>query len=115
MEHVRQEQAVKKQNSPYCTIWEYPMQNREMNIAIAEIQHRYPTQGFAMNEKCSEMGYVLKGSGRLVTEQKNVELREGDAVYIPCGERYYWEGNLSVLLPCTPAWYPEQHKLIRNC
>lgn len=112
MEHVSYENACKKQPSCDCTVWEYKMQNREINLAIAEIRGRYPETGFALNEKCTEIGYVLRGSGRLVTEEKTATLNEGDAVCIPSGEKYYWEGNLTVLLPCSPAWVPEQH---RNC
>lgn len=110
MEYVSYEDAVKHEKFPSCTVWEYPMQNTDINIGVAEIRGRYPAQGYALNEKCSEMGYVVKGEGRLVTEFRSVPLYEGSVVYIPHGERYYWEGNLTVVLPCTPAWYPEQHK-----
>gem|GEM_PF-2374449 len=26
------------------------------------------------------------------------------------GERYFWDGQMTMFVPCTPAWYPEQHK-----
>ena len=81
-----------------------------MNISVAEITLRYPDEGFAVNHKCSEMGYVLRGSGKLITENSEAALGAGDAVYIPHGEKFYWEGNMTVILPCTPAWYPEQHE-----
>ncbi len=112
MEYVKYEAALKHENSPNCTVYEYPMQNSELNIGVAEITHRYPEQGYALNHHCSEMGYVLKGSGKLVTETTTVELAIGDAVYIPRGEKFYWEGTLTLLLPATPAWYPEQHENI---
>jgi mannose-6-phosphate isomerase-like protein (cupin superfamily) len=110
MEHVKYESAVMHENSPNCKVYEYVMKNAEMNIGVAEIAGRYPDEGYAMNNKCSEMGYILKGSGRLVTETDEATLGSGDVVYIPHGEKYYWEGNLTVALPCTPAWYPEQHE-----
>lgn len=109
MEHVRSEEA-EKHASPNCIVYEYAMKNSEMNIGVAEIKGRYPDQGYAMNRECSEMGYVLKGSGKLVTETRNVPVSVGDVVYIPPGEKYYWEGNLTVILPCSPAWHPEQHE-----
>ena len=37
-----------------------------MNIGVAEIMRRYPDEGYAINHKCSEMGYVIKGSGKLL-------------------------------------------------
>ena len=65
MEYVNGKSAVKHTSSPSCIVYEYPMQNSEMNIALAEITHRYPNEGYAVNDKCSEMGYILKGSGKL--------------------------------------------------
>jgi mannose-6-phosphate isomerase-like protein (cupin superfamily) len=110
MEHVKYESATVHANSSHCKVYEYPMRNSEMNIGLAEITHRYPDEGYAVNHKCSEMGYVLRGSGKLVTEKGEAVLGSGDVVYIPHGEKYYWEGNMTVVLPCTPAWYPEQHE-----
>ena len=110
MEYVKYEAAEKHANSPNCIVYEYPMKNSEMNIGVAEIAGRYPDEGYAINHKCDEMGYVLKGSGRLITEKGEATLGSGDVIYIPHGEKYYWEGNMTVVLPCTPAWYPEQHE-----
>ena len=110
MEYVKYEAAVKHVNSSHCIAHEYPMQNSEINIGVVEISHRYPDQGYAMNHKCSEIGYILKGSGKLVTESAEVNLSHGDAVYISRGEKYYWEGNVTVVISSTPAWYPEQHE-----
>ena len=110
MEYVKCETAQRHANSPNCTVYEYPMENSEMNICVAEITHRYPDEGYAVNHKCSEMGYILKGSGKLVTETEEVNLSAGDVVYVPHGEKYYWEGNMTMVLPATPAWYPQQHE-----
>lgn len=38
-------------------------------------------------------------------------LTKGDAVLIEPGEVFYWQGDqLEMLMPCSPAFYPEQHK-----
>ena len=37
---------------------------------------------------------------------------EADLVLIDKGENYYWEGNMDLFVPCTPAWNPKQHKII---
>lgn len=110
MEYVKFEAAVVHVNSANCKVYEYAMKNSEMSIGVAEIADRYPHEGYAINHKCSEMGYVLKGSGQLVTETDQVDLSSGDVVYIPRGEKFYWKGNMTVVLPTTPAWYPEQHE-----
>jgi len=111
MEHVKNQAAIKHANSSNCIAYEYPMRNSEMNMGVVEITHRYPDQGFAMNHKCSEIGYILKGSGKLVTQTAEVSLSCGDVIYIPPGEKYYWEGNITVVVSSTPAWYPEQHEV----
>ena len=67
MECVKREAAVKHAQSPQCVVYEYPMQTSEMNIAVAEVKGRYPEQGYALNHACSEMGYVIKGNGKLIT------------------------------------------------
>lgn len=41
-----------------------------------------------------------------------IDFKEKDAILIDKGEIYYWEGNCTIVMPCTPAWYKEQHKLI---
>lgn len=111
MEYVKHEAAVRHANSSNCIAYEYPMQNSEINMAIVEIAHRYPDYGYAMNHKCSEIVYILKGSGRLITENAEVSLSCGDVVYVARGEKYYWEGNMSVVVSSTPAWHHKQHEV----
>jgi mannose-6-phosphate isomerase-like protein (cupin superfamily) len=111
MEYVNLEAAVKQENSSNCIAYEYPMQNSEINVALVEITQRYPDQGYAINHKSSEIGYILKGSGKLFTETAKVVLSCGDVVYIPRGEKYYWEGNMILVVSSTPAWHPEQHQV----
>ncbi len=112
MEHVSLEDAVRFANSPACAVYEYSMENSEMSIAVAEISERYPIEGYITNTKCDEIGYILKGSGKLVTEKGEVTLSPGGVFYIPHGEKFYWEGDIVVVASTTPAWYPEQHEEI---
>jgi ADP-ribose pyrophosphatase YjhB (NUDIX family)/mannose-6-phosphate isomerase-like protein (cupin superfamily) len=114
MEHVKKQQAIQHTPSSSCIVYEYPMQNSKMNIAIADIAGRYPEQGYAVNHQCSEMGYVFKGSGKLVTESGEAILSLGDVVYIAPGEKFYWEGHMSLVLPASPAWQPAQHEIVKG-
>jgi mannose-6-phosphate isomerase-like protein (cupin superfamily) len=115
MEHVTLQGAVRHENSPNCLVYEYPTKSSEMSIAVAEITDRYPEKGYAVNRVCNEMGYVLKGQGKLVTETQSVNLSPGDVVFIPCSEKFYWEGSMTVLLPTSPAWSPGQHEIHLCC
>ncbi len=56
------------------------------------------------------MSYILKGSGKIEVEGVETKLGEGDLVLINKGEKYFFEGNLTMFGSCIPAWYPEQHK-----
>jgi mannose-6-phosphate isomerase-like protein (cupin superfamily) len=98
------------ENSAVCKAYEYPLGDNAINAAVIELGGRYPDEGYAVNTVCKEMVYVIRGSGRLTTDNEQVELAEGDMALIQPNEKYYFEGNLMMLLPCTPAWYPEQHR-----
>jgi len=96
--------------SDTCTAIEYPLGDKDINGAVIELNGRYPDKGRTVNLECKEMAYIIKGSGRLVVEDKEIRLEEGDLLLIEAGEKFFWEGNMQIFMPCTPAWNPEQHK-----
>ena len=55
------------------------------------------------------MAHVLSGSGKLVVDGKTYNLKQDDVVLIDMNEKYYWEGNMRLGVPCAPAWHPEHH------
>lgn len=112
MEHVTRQDTKRYTNSPNCTAFEYATKNAEINMGIVEITGRYPNEGHAINHKCTEIGYILKGSGKFVTEDKIVHFSEGDVILIPQEEKYHWEGTVTIVIASTPAWYPDQHEHI---
>lgn len=112
MKIVHKHQAVLHKNSETCHVYEYPMNDTDINGAVAYIKGRYPLSGLAVNEKCKEMAYVISGSGKIVVNNQETVLSQGDVLVIPAGEQYYWEGELVLFLPCTPAWYAAQHKYV---
>jgi mannose-6-phosphate isomerase-like protein (cupin superfamily) len=107
---VHKDQSVLNKNAETCSVYEYPMNDADINGAVAHIKGRYPIKGLAVNEKCKEMAYVIRGSGKLVVDNQETNLQAGDVIAISSSEKYYWEGELVLFLSCTPAWYPEQHK-----
>jgi mannose-6-phosphate isomerase-like protein (cupin superfamily) len=112
MKVLRKDQVERHKNSEVCVATEYPLGDEDINGAVIELTGRYPDKGRVVNEKCKELVYVIEGSGKLVVEGKEIELNKGDMVLIEPKERYYFDGNLTMFVPCTPAWYPEQHKEI---
>ncbi|MFH1575866.1 MAG: cupin domain-containing protein [Candidatus Nealsonbacteria bacterium] len=97
-------------NSAVCTAVEYSLGDKDINGAIVELKGRYPDKGRVVNLKCKELVYIIEGFGVAVVEGEDVKLEKGDLILIEPGEKYFWEGNLIMFVPCTPAWYPEQHK-----
>lgn len=112
MKYISRQQATSSTNSPVCTAIEYPLGDADINAAVIKLTGRYPDTGWVVNEKCKEMAYVLAGSGIVCVEGKVCKLNTGDVVLIEAGEKYYWEGTLELFMPCTPAWFPEQHKQV---
>ncbi len=110
MKIVYKNQVERFKNSESCTAFEYPLGDKDINGAVIELNGRYPGKGRVINLKCKELAYVIKGSGKVVVEGKEIKFQEGDLILIEPGEKYFWEGDLTMFVPCTPAWYPEQHK-----
>ncbi len=110
MKIIKKDQTEKIQVSDTCLAIEYPLGDKDINGAVIEINGRYPKEGRTVNLECKEMSYVMKGSGKVVIEGVETLLNEGDLVLIEAKEKFYWEGDLKMFMPCTPAWYPEQHK-----
>lgn len=114
MKLVQKDSAAAFTNGPTCEGIEYSFGDKDMNIALVTVNGRYPESGYAMNEVCKEAGYVVSGSGALGLEGgEQTVVGPGDAVLLQPGEKYYWEGdNLQLVMPSSPAFYPDQHKKV---
>jgi len=110
MKVVHKNQAVEFKNSETCTALEYSLGDKDINGAVITLSGRYPESGYVVNEVCKELVFVVRGQGKLTVEGKQFELFDGDQALILPGEKYFFEGDLEMFMPCIPAWYPEQHK-----
>ena len=113
MKIIHKNQTEEHKNSDVCTAIEYPLGDKDINGAFFELSGRYPKEGRVVNMECKELAYIIEGSGRVVVEEQEVKLNNGDLILIEAGEKYFWEGNLKMFVPCIPAWYPEQHKELK--
>ncbi|MEK7513472.1 MAG: cupin domain-containing protein [Patescibacteria group bacterium] len=110
MKQCSKNQTTEFINSDKCIAIEYPLGDKDINGAVIKLNGRYPDKGRVVNIICKEMAFVMKGSGKLVIEGKEVAFSEGDLILIDKNEKYYWQGNFEIFAPCVPAWYPEQHQ-----
>ena len=112
MKKVSLKQAQEFKNSEKCKVTEYGFGDKDIDISTAKINGRYPETGYCVNLKVKELVYVLSGSGKLCKEDDEIEFKKGDAVLLEKNEKYYWNANCTVVIACSPAWYPDQHKLV---
>lgn len=110
MKFLKSEESERFERSLACTVTEYPLGDKDIDCCVVEIDGRYPDKGYALNKECKELIYVMSGSGTLTINETEVEFSEGDVVIIDKGETYFWDARCKVLMPCTPAWYPEQYE-----
>ena len=109
MKIVKYTQTKKFKNSDVCIAIEYPLNDKDINIAVIKLKGRYPDKGCAVNKKCKEIAYINKGKGQVTINGLTKRLSKGDVVFIDKGEKYFWNGNMEMIMPCTPAWNPKQH------
>jgi hypothetical protein len=65
-----------------------------------------------VNLECKELVYVLKDEGEIVVEGKTVHFSKGDMILLLPSEIYYWHAECAIVTVCTPAFNPDQHKMV---
>ncbi len=117
--YLTKEAVIKKNNSrkivngSCCTAYEYSFDEKDINIAYIEINGRYPDEGLSLNQIVKEMIYVISGKGKIVIENKEYEIEEGDSVLILPNKRYFIDGSLKLLVSCAPSWDMSQYKIVK--
>lgn len=113
MKKVSLEETIEYKNSDLCIATEYPFCDKNIDIATATINGKYPEEDFCVNTEVKEMIYVIEGTGEIHKENQVIEFKAGDAILIEKNEKYFWIAKCKVAMSCTPAWYPEQHKIVK--
>lgn len=111
---IKKENRLRHENSPKCIAYEYLHNDKDINVAQIEIDGRYPDIGQVTNKKVKELIFVVEGNGRIVIDNKEDKITEGDAVLILPNQKYSIEGKLKLVISCTPAWSPEQHEIVNK-
>lgn len=106
---IKKSERKKHFNNPNCIAYEYDTKDRDINIALIEINGRYPDRGRVTNKICKELVFVIKGKGKIEIDNKKFLLNKEDSVLIQPKQKYFFEGKLTIIASCNPTWYPEQH------
>lgn len=109
MKIIQSSQTKKIQATPTTTIWEFVMEEKAISGAIAQINGRYPENGFAVNKVSKELAFVISGEGNVVTPTLNRPIKVGDLIFLDKGESFAWEGNLTLFMATTPKFDSKQH------
>ena len=112
MQIVQMADAQEFKNSQTCSVYEYFMEDRQINGAVVKLSGRYPETGCVLNLKCKELVYVIAGEGKVIVEGKETPLSEGDVVLISSNEKYFWDGNMTLFVSSFPAWTMEQYQKV---
>lgn len=83
-----------------------------LDMAEITITGRYPELGWAKNRECHELVRVLDGAGSLqLRDADTIPLAKGDVVHVPAGQWFAWNGNMTILMACSPAFRPDQYEV----
>jgi len=75
----------------------------EKDGAAAEVHHLEITNAkLHYHEHTDEIYYVLGGSGKMLLDDQEIELRPDVTVYVPRGVKHKAWGELKVLVVCIP-------------
>jgi len=97
-----------------CSAIEYEIGDEDINGAVIKLRGRSPESGSVVNTKCKEMAYVMEGAGKIEIEGEKVLLNPEDMVIIEAGEKYFWDGSMTLFVSCTPAWTAEQSQRVNT-
>jgi mannose-6-phosphate isomerase-like protein (cupin superfamily) len=112
MNIVRSDEAKRFESAESCVVFEYLTGSPAINVARAEIRGRYPLSGNACNKEVAELAYVTAGEGIVHVNGTSQTLQKGDVILLEKGEQVWWEGNLTLIISCAPAWKAEQYEIV---
>ena len=89
---------------------------KTLSIALAVIEKGEATKPH-IHTDFDEIYYIIEGSGIFKTNTETIEIKQGDAIYIPKGTIHYVEATkskLKILCICTPPYTHKTTKIINK-
>lgn len=112
MKIAYKKQMIERKNSENCVVTEYPMIDSDIDFAIVKIIGRYPEKRRVVNITCKEVVYVHEGKGTVEVNGEGYALSAGDLILIEAGEKFCWEGSMTLHISCHPPFNVDQHQYI---
>lgn len=92
----------------------YTSKNDSKNAAVLYQETDKGHSEEFLHEKSDFIYYILEGSGTWVIEDKEFEVKTGDVIIVPAGERFWFHGTLKQICITAPAWEEKYEHHIRN-
>lgn len=86
--------------------------NKEMTVAVVEMDGVYPEKGFSINTRCTETIYMISGSFVLNANGQEHHLNPGDMFMILPNTKYSIAGTGTAMDVITPAWDKSQNSIV---
>jgi mannose-6-phosphate isomerase-like protein (cupin superfamily) len=96
-------------------VWDYPVPNEEVGIALQELNGAVPDKGWHKNTVCYEICYIISGEAVFFVGDEKYNVVAGDVVIIKPQVKSRIEAeNLSMITVTKPNWYEEQCQLVKD-
>lgn len=95
-------------------IYKYPTPTTMFDVGRMVVKGRHP-QGattFIIENDCSFVMYITKGTGRVFAGEQVFEVVAEDVVVVPARHKFAVEGDMEYITFDSPAFYPEQSQEI---
>jgi mannose-6-phosphate isomerase-like protein (cupin superfamily) len=86
----------------------------DQTIAVVEMDGVYPSDGYSVNDFCTETIFMLEGKFELEAEGKKYQLESGDLFMILPGVKYRIVGKGKSMDFISPAWDKSQNHIIKS-
>ena len=112
---ITKKQAFVVKPNKNTVVYSYPSNNQAISVALIKVNGRHPENKdeYFVETKCNVLFYFLKGKGKVVIKEKKYLVKAGDTVVVKSGVKYYIEGKFEYLASTSPAYFPEQNKIVR--
>jgi mannose-6-phosphate isomerase-like protein (cupin superfamily) len=112
---IKKSQAITTQDIGTSRFHEYRFTFKNASLGVSEINGRYPTSGYDVDEAVEQSWYVESGAGSVWAAGQVWPIGQGDMVHLLPGEKYWIEGNdLRLIVASSPEWSEAQHKHVEK-
>lgn len=97
-------------NSDTCEGVAFTDSSAGVDMSVIDITGRYPESGWAVNREVYEMVYIKRGLGSLIIrDAEEISLSEGDVVSVAPGQKFAWNGDMTIVMACSPPFNLQQY------